>query len=1536
MAAADAQNIRVAVRVRPFSKNEQPDDQLVEAQPPSLQIRNPAAMGEVKNFTFDYVYDSRYPAPGNGLDQQQVQIFTDLGQQVVDNAWAGLNSSVFAYGQTGSGKTHTMMGSHDKARGLIPRICESLFWKLANDASSGTLNSVEVSYMEIYNEVIRDLLVPVKSTAPGGLKVRENPTSGPFVDGLSKVLAKTHEEVLDLIEIGTNIRTVASTAMNQQSSRSHAVFTLKLTQTREEGGKKHQKTSQVHLVDLAGSERIDVASAAAAAAKNRGTIAGGTQGKSAAEMRMKEGAAINKSLSALSNVIYSLAEMQSTKKKDITHIPYRDSVLTWLLKESLGGNAKTIMIATISPSAACYQESMSTLRYAERAKKIVNRAIVNEDSNAKLIRELREENSRLKQQLDDLIKNGTQSIGMSGLLQLKNDLESNEKLMEEAELSPEEQMRRAEEQSRQKMAQLHNMGLGSRSNMGPHLVNLNEDPMLSETLTFVLKPGANNIGREDAARTQDIKLAGAYILHEHCIIYNKERDGGGLEIHPLNKSRTFVNGHLITQPVMLEYGSRIVLGKNHVFRLDPPGAHNRDQPDERDWLYAINELNAVQGSRLQDEDEGGISVATGKQTSMIVQPDPELERRLKEMEEEMHRQQEQVRRANDERRQLEEKMAQEKRDMEQRFVQEQEKYQKGLSEVMANMTTTATATAADYSTTPSDGSKYSFLPPRERREYISRIEAVRPLIQKVNAISVELSKDVTFEIGMLSGPSLDEPGGVLQPPWDELQRIDRWRPVVRVLQSVTRKVMYHMSLDKFQRLAPEIEAYHQRMQGGSAGGMADPFVNSQEDCFIGRAWLFLQGLAHRVTMEHTLPILDHAGNKVGELNLTLFPTIPEAGDANDGPNKRPTPPAILDINEVLGNAMNFSLRLNAALHMPSMYRSGVYCKYRFWHEKEVHCTEKCTVLNNIPRFNYQANYSVANVSPELFEYLRTSAIPFEIWGKVGEAVKSLERSWEFFFRVDIEEYLGQGGKGGAGQWEPVTTKEQPLEKGGSVCIYKLRQGVTRRFVLSIAQTSAPDEDSVLDRCTSVRVGRLRRWQDGYSEVVNPTHFQISQFEVKKIEPTVPTGREQHELLLVTPMDAPIFDQEEFKRVSQKGEVFSLTVCVDIKLHIISTPYRFSHEFIFKVSHEKEKKTGFWSGWGASDAPRKETRRLDQMGSRTRISLAPGKASPEAQTGGDIVEHFERDVERTIRSAEQECLRQRAAIAQGLELMFGADKYRAWAASQPEPQLPFTSGAILNDAARGKLPTADSFKQSNRVGPYQTLWAGGEDGTTRSNSNYSSRGSSPPRRPPPPGNPPPPSQQSGSVGDAILGLFGFGKKEEEQAAPQPPPPPQPQPGGYRAPGSYGSMAPPPPRPPPEPSPSPSPPPAGEPQNARDKLAAFKARLADQKKSASFSMDAQGAPAPGPSAPSGAPAAPSFLAKRSAFSAAPSAPAPAYEQPAYQQPPAQGGYEQANPYQQRSAAPAAGGSDEGQSQRDKLLAFKSKLAGLKKTASSADAQ
>ncbi|KAF9268391.1 kinesin-domain-containing protein [Marasmius fiardii PR-910] len=590
MAESGDGNIKVVVRCRPLNARElaRGAKPLIRMQgnqtfldPPeagSQQDAKRATERKTMAFSFDKSYWSAGPRDEPGYCSQQT-LYDDLGKELLDHGFAGFNACILAYGQTGSGKSYSMMG-YGPDKGIIPLTCSELFTRLeARRAEDPNIHfTVEVSYIEIYNEKVRDLLNPKNS---GNLRVREHPSLGPYVEDLSKLVVGNYEEMMTLMDEGNKARTVAATNMNETSSRSHAVFTLLLTMKRHDADTNldTEKVSRINLVDLAGSERANSTGATG--------------------QRLKEGANINKSLTTLGKVISALALASAAdgkkgkKGKAEEFIPYRDSVLTWLLKDSLGGNSKTAMIAAISP--ADYEETLSTLRYADQAKKIKNKAVVNEDPNAKLVRELKEELEMLrarvsgsagedtfdpkvppeKQKVTYQTKDGR--IKTVTKAELQEQMEASEKLMQSLNETWEEKLQRTQEVQKEREKALEELGISVEKNMVgvhtpkriPHLVNLNEDPLMSECLIYQLKPGKTMVGRLDSDKPAAIRLSGDNILDEHCYF---EHTDGKVFLHALPESVTFLNGKRVApeQPHKLRSGFRIILGDNHVFRFNNP------------------------------------------------------------------------------------------------------------------------------------------------------------------------------------------------------------------------------------------------------------------------------------------------------------------------------------------------------------------------------------------------------------------------------------------------------------------------------------------------------------------------------------------------------------------------------------------------------------------------------------------------------------------------------------------------------------------------------------------------------------------------------------------------------------------------------------------------------------------------------------------------------------------------------------------------------------------------------------------------------
>ncbi|KAI0875656.1 kinesin heavy chain [Hypoxylon argillaceum] len=626
MAPAGGGNIKVVVRCRPFNSREidrgakciveMKNNQTVLTPPGDGAHGGKGAKDLApKAFAFDRSYWSFDKSDPTYAGQDNLH--DDLGKPLLDNAFQGYNNCIFAYGQTGSGKSYSMMG-YGKEHGIIPKICQDMFERIGGlQQDKNTRCTVEVSYLEIYNERVRDLLNP---STKGNLKVREHPSTGPYVEDLAKLVVGSFQEIENLMDEGNKARTVAATNMNETSSRSHAVFTLILTQKSFDTDAKMEleKQAKISLVDLAGSERATSTGATGA--------------------RLKEGAEINRSLSTLGRVIAALADLSTGKKKKGagSSVPYRDSVLTWLLKDSLGGNSMTAMIAAISPADINYDETLSTLRYADSAKRIKNHAVINEDANARMIRELKEELALLRGKLGGGTAGGVGGVGGAPVppeevyaegtplekqivsitqadgtikkvskAEIAEQLSQSEKLLTDLNQTWEEKLLKTEEIHKEREAALEELGISiEKGFIGlhtpkkmPHLVNLSDDPLLAECLVYNLKPGKTTVGNVDsnAEHQANIRLNGTRILHDHCTFDNGT--DGIVMITPSEGASIMVNGRRITETTRLHSGYRVILGDFHIFRFNHPMEAKAERDENRQSLLrhtvTANQLQSI-------------------------------------------------------------------------------------------------------------------------------------------------------------------------------------------------------------------------------------------------------------------------------------------------------------------------------------------------------------------------------------------------------------------------------------------------------------------------------------------------------------------------------------------------------------------------------------------------------------------------------------------------------------------------------------------------------------------------------------------------------------------------------------------------------------------------------------------------------------------------------------------------------------------------------------------------------------------------------
>ncbi|XP_069039779.1 kinesin-like protein KIF1B isoform X13 [Lepisosteus oculatus] len=971
-------SVKVAVRVRPFNSRETSKDSkcIIQMQGNSTTIVNPKNPKESpKSFSFDYSYWS-HTSIEDPCFASQCRVYNDIGKEMLQHAFEGYNVCIFAYGQTGAGKSYTMMGKQEEGQeGIIPQLCEELFEKINDNNNEEISYSVEVSYMEIYCERVRDLLNPKNK---GNLRVREHPLLGPYVEDLSKLAVTSYTDIADLMDAGNKARTVAATNMNETSSRSHAVFTIVFTQRKldSETNLSTEKVSKISLVDLAGSERAD------------STGAKGT--------RLKEGANINKSLTTLGKVISALAEVdnctsKSKKKKKTDFIPYRDSVLTWLLRENLGGNSRTAMVAALSPADINYDETLSTLRYADRAKQIKCNAVINEDPNAKLVRELKDEVTRLKdllraQGLGDILdtpigsltaspsssslssQTGLQSVSsiqeriMStpGGEEAIERLKESEKIIAELNETWEEKLRKTEAIRMEREALLAEMGVAIREDGGtlgvfspkktPHLVNLNEDPLMSECLLYYIKDGITRVGQADAERRQDIVLSGAHIKEEHCI-FRSERNSNGdviVLLEPCEGSETYVNGKRVSSAVQLRSGNRIIMGKNHVFRFNHPEQARAERektpsaetPSEPvDWTFAQRELLEKQGIDMKQE----------------------MEKRLTEMEILYKK---------------------EKEEADQLLEQQRLVYESKLQALQKQVETRSLAAEtpeeeeeeeeeATWTQHEIELAQWAF-----RKWKYHQFTSLRDqlwgnavYLKEANAISVELKKKVQFQFVLLTDTLYSPLPPELLPPELEKQR-DPWpfpRTVVAVeVQDLKNGATHYWSLEKLKQRLEQMREMYDRAGEMASSGQEDPEgALTGSDPFydrfhwfklVGRAFVYLSNLLYPVPLVHRVAIVTEKGEVRGFLRVGVQAIAADEEAPDYGSGVRQSGTAKISFDDEYFKTTDFST--------VAMTRSGLSLEELRIVEGQGQSSEVITPSEEINRIN-DIDLKLGNVDTKL-------------------------------------------------------------------------------------------------------------------------------------------------------------------------------------------------------------------------------------------------------------------------------------------------------------------------------------------------------------------------------------------------------------------------------------------------------------------------------------------------------------------------------------------------------------------------------------------
>lgn len=914
-------------------------------------IYNPQT-GQRKDFFFDYSYwshDGFMIEPSTGMFEKdspssnyasQSLVFDDLGREVLDNAFEGYHTCLFAYGQTGSGKSYSIFG-YEKNIGIIPLACAEIFKRMeisqAEDPDS-VQYTVTVSMLEIYNECVQDLFVKPKKRPKGGLKIRETKKDGIYVQDITKIPVVSYFDIDEQIKFGTTNRTIAHTDMNSTSSRAHTVTTITFQQTFFEGGKPTNKTSSnINLVDLAGSERQKDTHAEAA--------------------RLKEGSNINKSLSFLGKVISILADKAAGKKsaKNVV-VPYRESKLTRILQNALGGNSKTSMIAAISPADDNYEESVSTLIYANQVKSIKNRAKKNESAQDKLIRELREENEKLKQMMDK--KKAMRK-------EVKQETKENEEVMSKI-----------------------------------RIMNVSDDPMLTGQIHHAFKDGVNTIGRAKKGKRPDIVINGLGMVNEHNKTSFNEHTKE-LVIHPnsesFKKNKTYLNGELLEEDTPLKHGDQIVFGNNTLYVVLFPGEETT--PQMFDYEAVMNKILMKQMEDLRDNEhekemKAKLSEIKNDLDSKKKDAEKDLKRKQREMEEARKKLEEDLKRRDEE---LKRKMNE---------AGEDERKLKELNERLQKEKEDAEKLRKDQE------NKEKLLEEEKQRAMRAFEEAQRQREQQEMDINLRarLEQQLTSMIQMCNDANeycraLGRYQYFYQPA-TEIEILPDGTKVPKVVCKAypDRKKDFHLTLEfnEFQdKLDLMNEKYDQYMASVYQEDNFSPELEIGDDegfvfglsikddwHLIGNCYLFLYSLGSMQELRKDLaPIYDTKGEEKGNLCYSIEPMVfDENGEKVE---------MIYSIEEMLGRLITIEVIIHYAKGIPEKWSTNVFTEYKWIDEKGKLFKTKYSedTKNKNPKWEYRYLHNVY-VSQDFVDKIKESPLLMSVYGKLSP--EDIENLYEEF------------------------------------------------------------------------------------------------------------------------------------------------------------------------------------------------------------------------------------------------------------------------------------------------------------------------------------------------------------------------------------------------------------------------------------------------------------------------------------------------------------------------------------------------------------
>ena len=967
-------SIQVGVRVRPFnSREKERESECIIDMPGNNQTVIKDELGREKKFTFDHSFwshdgfrtlENGYLEPEDEKYADQKYVFNTVGKQILDNAWEGYHCCLFAYGQTGSGKSYSMVG-YGANKGIVPISCDEIFKRISLNQDKEKTFEVQVSMLEIYNEKVQDLLIKPDKRPPSGLKIRESKVLGIFVDGLSKYPVTSYEQISKKMDEGYNNRTIGSTLMNATSSRAHTIVTVEFKQVTMVAKKRSEKLSMINLVDLAGSERS------------------GSTG--ATGDRLKEGCNINKSLLILGNVINCLADKAIGKNKNMLP-PYRDSALTRILQNALGGNSKTVMICALSPASINYEETLSTLRYADRAKKIQNKAVINESEHDKMVRLLKEENQNLKKMLEALQKKlgGQGGVMLEAdkkeFLELKEQYEANQKMMGDMQKTFEEKLEEARKQEKESIGTTVNISL-------PHLVVLNEDPQLSHKLKYPLDQPPVYVGRKHGNPTPQIVLSGIGIKPNHAIFVKDENsDDIILKANDKDaKSHIFVNGKKISdEGQILKTKDVIIFGTNTIllYMKESKGDDIYGVDWEKAQLELKNEIEKENKKVKEEKEKKNKEELESFKQNLIEEYSKkendleenfkrqveEYQLQLNEMNKEAERKKLEQEKINREKKmkeeieQIEEEKLKKKREAELREKNEKKK----RDEILKNK---------------------NFIQANEKLK--NNLVNLLKKISKLEIIIHDLRRKINLKV------MIQKNFGQEFPEFDSNNNL-----MIRV-ENYEEGTVYYWNLEKFQNRYDQMKELFNKfndeeLELQSIKKEDDPLWDEGKPILLGYAFYRLEPVAYLMSNRSTVPIISPEGEIMGSIDMDIVPHDDKGNEFDEIPELP---------SELIGQKLSYKVKIIYIQNIPKNFSANLKVEYQSFYDHSISSTKiynqkaefnKCANEKNNIDINEEFEHKIDFLTKEDIDYLENENMCLKIY-----ATEQIEKKG----RVSMEEIL---------------------------------------------------------------------------------------------------------------------------------------------------------------------------------------------------------------------------------------------------------------------------------------------------------------------------------------------------------------------------------------------------------------------------------------------------------------------------------------------------------------------------------------------------